>query len=66
METAAHNEDTELVTRTLAGEDDAFRTLVERHSRALYRAAYRIVGNADESDDVVQETFLRAYRALSR
>ncbi|MGN6185873.1 MAG: RNA polymerase sigma factor, partial [Thermoanaerobaculia bacterium] len=33
---------------------------------ALYRAAYRIVGNADDAADVVQETVLRAYRALSR
>jgi RNA polymerase sigma-70 factor (ECF subfamily) len=66
METAAHTQDTELVSRILGGEDDAFRVLVERHSRSLYRAAYRIVGNGADADDVVQETFLRAYRSLSR
>jgi RNA polymerase sigma-70 factor (ECF subfamily) len=65
METAAHP-DTDLVARVIAGDDDAFRLLVDRHSRPLYRAAFRIVGNAADADDVVQETFLRAYRALGR
>ncbi|MDQ3280370.1 MAG: RNA polymerase sigma factor [Acidobacteriota bacterium] len=57
--------DSELVERARGGDgDDAFRILVERHSRAIYRAAYRITGNAADADDVVQEAFLRAYRAL--
>jgi RNA polymerase sigma-70 factor (ECF subfamily) len=58
--------DNELVERVRGGDDDSFRHLVDRHSRALYRAAYRITGNAADADDVVQETFLRAYRALER
>lgn len=57
--------DTELVERVRQGEDDAFRIIVERHSRPIYRAAYRITANAADADDVVQETFLRAYRALA-
>jgi RNA polymerase sigma-70 factor (ECF subfamily) len=57
--------DIELVERVRKGDDDAFRQLVERHSRALYRTAYRITSNAADADDVVQETFLRAYRSLS-
>ena len=56
--------DTELVNRIRGGDDDAFRVLVERHSRGVYRSAYRITANAADADDVVQETFLRAYRAL--
>src|SRR5688500_18959609 len=56
--------DIELVERVRGGDDDAFRILVERHSRSLYRSAYRITGNAADADDVVQETFLRAYKAL--
>ena len=56
--------DLELVERVRGGDDDAFRVLVERHSRALYRTAYRITSNAADADDVVQETFLRAYRSL--
>jgi RNA polymerase sigma-70 factor (ECF subfamily) len=55
--------DNELVERVCGGDDDAFRILVERHSRSIYRSAYRITGNAADADDVVQETFLRAYRA---
>lgn len=56
--------DLELVERVRGGDDDAFRVLVERHSRSLYRTAYRITSNAADADDVVQETFLRAYRSI--
>ena len=58
--------DNELVGRVRGGDDEAFRLLVERHTRPLYRAAYRITANAADADDVVQETFLRAYRAIER
>lgn len=57
--------DTELFERVKGGDDEAFRVLVERHSRAIYRSAYRITGNSADADDVVQETFLRAYRAAA-
>jgi RNA polymerase sigma-70 factor (ECF subfamily) len=39
---------------------------VERHSRAVYRLAHRMTGSAQDAEDVVQETFLKAYRQLSR
>jgi RNA polymerase sigma-70 factor, ECF subfamily len=58
--------DIELIEKVRGGDDDAFRHIVERHSRFLYRSAYRITGNAADADDVVQETFLRAYRALDK
>lgn len=58
--------DNELVERVRGGDDEAFRLLVERHSRPLYRSAYRITGNAADADDVVQESFLRAYRAIAK
>jgi RNA polymerase sigma-70 factor (ECF subfamily) len=48
------------------GDSDAFRTLVERHSRAVFRVALRLTGTAQDAEDVVQETFLKAYRQLSR
>ena len=57
--------DNELVERVRGGDDEAFRILVERHSRSIYRAAYRITGNAADADDVVQEAFLRSYRAAA-
>lgn len=58
--------DSELVQHARGGDDEAFRLLVERHSRAIYRAAARVTGNAADADDVVQETFLRAYRSLGK
>jgi RNA polymerase sigma-70 factor, ECF subfamily len=48
------------------GDSEAFRTLVERHSRAVYRIAHRMTGTPQDAEDVVQETFLKAYRQLSR
>jgi RNA polymerase sigma-70 factor (ECF subfamily) len=52
------------VERTLAGERDAYRVLVERHSRNVYRLAYRMTGNSHDAEEVVQEAFLRAYQKL--
>src|SRR5207247_1848277 len=45
---------------------DAYRVLVERHSRALFRLAFRMTGNESDAEDVVQESFLRAYRQLGK
>src|SRR3954470_3266591 len=56
--------DLAVVSRARAGDADAFRQLVERHSRTTFRVAYRMTGNEHDADDVVQETFLRAYRQL--
>src|ERR1700732_4927241 len=54
------------VERTLAGDRDAFRILVERHSRNVYRLAYRMTGNQQDAEEVVQEAFLRAYQKLNQ
>ena len=54
------------IGRVLGGDGDGFRTLVERHSRTLFRLAYRITGNEADAEDVVQESFIRAYRGLSQ
>ena len=48
------------------GDSEAFRGLVDRHSRAVYRLAHRMTGNPQDAEDVVQETFLKAYRQLGR
>jgi RNA polymerase sigma-70 factor (ECF subfamily) len=48
------------------GDSDAFRALVDRHSRAVFRLAHRMTGNPQDAEDVVQETFLKAYRQLGR
>src|SRR5215831_17620056 len=56
--------DAAAVARAQAGDKDGFRSLVERHSRSVFRLAYRLTGNEHDADDVVQETFLRAYKQL--
>ena len=47
-----------------SGDSDAFRLLVERHSRNVFRLAFRMTGHEQDAEDVVQETFLRAYKQL--
>jgi RNA polymerase sigma-70 factor (ECF subfamily) len=54
------------VAQARSGDPDAFRVLVERHGRALFRLAFRMTGNRQDAEDVVQESFLRAYRQLAR
>ncbi len=54
------------VERTLAGERDAYRVLVERHSRNVYQLAYRMMGNRQDAEEVVQEAFLRGYQKLKQ
>ena len=58
--------DSVAVARVKAGDGDAYRALVERHSRSVFRLAYRMTGNEQDAEDVVQETFLRAYKQLHR
>ena len=61
-----HPDDEAVVARAKGGDHEAFRTLVERHSRSVYQLAYRMTGRPEDAEDVVQETFVRAYRQLAR
>ena len=54
------------VERARSGDNEAFRLLVEQYSRAIFRLAYRMTGNEEDAEDVVQETFLKAYRQIDR
>lgn len=49
-----------------AGDHESFRVLVERHSRSIFRLAFRMTGNEHDAEDIVQDTFLRAYRAMDQ
>src|SRR3954468_23079228 len=55
-----------VLARARQGDSDAFRALVEQHSRSGFRLAFRMTGNEQDAEDVVQESFLRAYKQLGR
>jgi RNA polymerase sigma-70 factor (ECF subfamily) len=54
------------VRRAQAGDEEAFRRLVERHAPALYTLAVRVVRSPEDAEEVVQDSFLRAWAALGR
>ncbi|MBI9102626.1 MAG: sigma-70 family RNA polymerase sigma factor [Spirochaetales bacterium] len=55
----------ELILKARAGDGAAFNGLVRLYDRRIYQAAYSILRNPDESKDMVQETFIRAYRHIN-
>src|SRR5947209_19836104 len=55
-----------VLARARQGDGEAFRALVERHSRRVFRLAFRMTGNEQDAEDVVQEAFLRAFKQLGR
>jgi RNA polymerase sigma-70 factor (ECF subfamily) len=57
-------DDAELVRRALARDDTAFRTIMERNNRRLYRIARGILRNDAEAEDVVQEAYVNAFTHL--
>ena len=57
--------DGELVRATIAGDRRAFDALMRRHQRLATQVAYRLLGNSDDADEVVQEAFCRAFRKLA-
>jgi RNA polymerase sigma-70 factor (ECF subfamily) len=59
-------EDTDLVNAFLAGETRSFDVLVERYQTRLLNFVYRIVGDRERAEDLVQEVFIRVYRHLAR
>jgi RNA polymerase sigma-70 factor, ECF subfamily len=56
--------DSELVRRTLAGDDRAFGELVDSCQTSLYNVALRFLGNREDARDVVQAAFIKAYTKL--
>ena len=58
--------DRELVDRARQGDAEAFGQLVRRHQQRIHRLAAHLLRDRAEAEDVAQETFIRAYRALAR
>lgn len=56
--------DAAAVRSVRSGDKDAFRPLVERYSHMIFVLAYRMTHSESDAEEIVQETFLRAYRAL--
>ena len=62
----AHDSDALLVERTVAGDQKAFELLVIKYQRRIQRLIGRMVRDVDLVEDIAQETFIRAYRALGQ
>ncbi|MCP3411052.1 RNA polymerase sigma factor [Bradyrhizobium sp. CCGB01] len=61
-----YDEDSELLDKLATGDEAAFRMLVERHIDRAYAIALRIVGNAADAEDVVQDTMLKIWSHRGR
>ncbi|PTX95456.1 RNA polymerase subunit sigma-24 [Spartobacteria bacterium LR76] len=57
--------DEELVARTRAGDPDAFSDLVVRYSPRLYGLVYNMTSNHEDTNDLLQEVFAKAYRSIN-
>ena len=54
------------IDKARRGDPEAFRVLVERHARPVFRLAFRMTGNEIDAEDMVQETFLKAWKQIDR
>ena len=61
---ACPDDEAALVARALAGDDDAYATLVRRHERVAYRVAAAIAGSAADGQEAVQNAYVKAHRSL--
>ena len=64
--TAPLDDEAALVERAMAGDRAAFSRLMEHYQSACYGLAWRLLGNADQAADAVQDAFIHAYQAIDR
>jgi RNA polymerase sigma-70 factor, ECF subfamily len=60
------DDDAALMVRVKRGDRAAFRTLVERHQRAVINTIHRSIGDAWEAEDLAQRVFVQVYRSAKR
>lgn len=65
-DSAVVDPDSELVDRVQGGDIDAFEELISRHSRRVYRTLLAIVGNIEDAEDAMQDTFLKAFQHIGK
>jgi len=63
---ASDDENKALINRAAAGDDRAFTEIMRKFKTPLYRFAYRHMGDADDAEDIVQDTFIALHRNLAR
>jgi len=63
---AALDEDISLLDRIRAGDTSAFEELVHRHAQRVYRVAMGIIGNHEDAEEAMQQTFLRVHKHLGQ
>jgi len=66
MTPAAGPDDASLVRASLQGDQEAFAVLISRHAPAVFSVTTRMLGRAADAEDVAQDTFVSAYKALPR
>ena len=57
--------DRKLIRQVLAGDDQAFDELMQRYRQSVYNLVYRMIEDPQEAEDIVQETFIKAFNALA-
>jgi RNA polymerase sigma-70 factor, ECF subfamily len=59
-------DDATLIKRCREGDREAFGEIIERYYRAAYASAYAVLGNAGDTEEIVQETFVQAWQKLGK
>jgi RNA polymerase sigma-70 factor, ECF subfamily len=65
-QSGAAEDDPSLIARVLGGDRRAFEPLVRRHERRVFRVTLAVLGNVEDAEDAMQDTFIKAYRHLSQ
>jgi RNA polymerase sigma-70 factor (ECF subfamily) len=63
---AERAEENEVIARAQAGDEGAFRALVDRYRKRIYWVAYNMVGDEQDATDITQEAFVRVFKSLHR
>lgn len=58
------NEISSTIQNAINGDEQAYQAILERYQRGIYNLIYQMVKNREETEDLVQETFIKAFRAL--